>query len=337
MLKTLHLSYSAIVADDTGGATEKEGAHDFQPSTIRGDIQSLINDDIGQMMLILKQKNEPNGNKKDTQASQQWQEAKIGTLPTIAKQSSFPTMYRDHLYSSLYETYFAVLLNQYKHPDAQIVAHPNGIMHSPDFEFHGCHTLNADLFGSDASMLIEYKPTYPSEETLLQMFRLIHESHKQFAVLCYGNPLEASNEHCLVKHYQKSKGCKRHKVQSRDGIRVILLRNDNDIQDGQLAEMTVLPPKYIDTRWVLVINPSENCLYLCEHGRIQENDNTQYYIAEGVKADTSQLTLMKHPVVFGKQSHTACILQCPDDNIDLTDHLDRITEHISQLDVDISL
>lgn len=332
MLKTLHLSYSAIVADTEGGATEKEGGHDFQPSTIRGDIESLINDDTQQMILILKQKKKENKEKKDNPTQADWQEGKICPLPNTVKQSSFPTMYKNHLYSSLYEAYFAVLLQQYKHADADIIAHPHGIMHSPDFEFHNSITLNAELFSDNTPLFIEYKPTYPSEETLLHAFQLIHTSRQRFVLICYGNPLHTSNEHCLVKQYQKSKGCKRQKIQATDGIRVIILRNDNDISDEQLANMTILPPKYIDTRWVLAVNVIENCLYLCEHGRIAESDGTQYYIAEGVKADTSQLTLMKHPVLSDKGSHTACIIQGIDDDVDLTDHLAIITEHVTNLE-----
>ena len=326
MLKTLHLKYSAIVADNAGGATEKEGEHDFQPSTIRGDVQSLINDDTQEMLLILKRKNAAQ-NKKQTQY--EWEEGKICPLPSTAKQSSFPTMYKSHLYSSLYEAYFAVLLDQYKHTDSHITPHPNGIMQPPDFEFHNVATLHPTIFGDETSVYIEYKPTYPSEQTILHTFRLLYTLGRQTAMICYGNPLELTNDHCMTKEYSKSKGCKRQKVQTRDGVKVILIKCAEDCQS--LEQMSVVPPQYIDTRWVFAINPLDKCMHLCEHGRLLDEDDNTYYIADGVKAETSHLSLMKHPVLCNKETHTACVLQCADEDIDLAHQLKTITNHVTIL------
>lgn len=326
MLKTLRVTYSAIIGDKAGGAIEKEGEHDFQPSTVRGDVQSLIEGNTQQLMLVVKDQQTKKCQKTQLPA-EGWQPSKICSLPSTAKQSAFPTIHRSHLYSSLYEAYFSIMISQHKHADSAMTIHPNGIMQYPDFEYTNASTLQSDLFADDESVYMEYKPTHPSEETLLQTFRAINKSNMRFGMICYGNPLEFSNKHCLVTKYDRSKGCKRQKMQLTSGVKVILIKS----QTEELStDLTVVPPQNIDTRWVLTRNGSIGSLCLCEHGRLLDEATGGYYIAEGVKADTSDITLMKHPVVCRGETHTACILQHTADDIDLEQSLNSITMHVTE-------
>ena len=294
-------------------------------TSIQGEAEQLLDSDA-RFVIKLSTRCPP------TSSGEEWQQSDSFELASGVDQTCFPTFYNDHVFSSLYESYLAILMEQMTLSVLQY--HPNGIMQFPDFYLEPASRLIPEL--GDTGIFVEYKPSFPSESTISQAFKFLSKSDQKCMLIAYGNPLNVEKQAELVYTSLKEQLTNENKCRGtgKNGLKwLVVQRPPESVTDDVMQSMTVVPAEYLCDNWLLGIVHGEIGLY--RYGR-KIVEGLKCAIATLLKSQPTQ-HLLKRLVICTKKHRkkrfTACILRSYDTDTDFEGITALLTQHVLNLPV----
>ena len=291
-------------------------------ASIQGSPDSLLDNDA---KIVIRCLNTPT----PIEPVEDWQLAETFEVSPNVDQTCLPTYFDKHTFSSLYEAYLALLLKDL--PLSQVQYHPKGVMQFPDFYVEPASAMIPEL--DQGGIYIEYKPSFPSENTITQAFNFLF-AHKEMScmLIAYGNPLHTDVQTELTYVSLRDQSAQENKCKDKNkGLRwLVVHRPPPSTTETMLQTVTVVPPMYLSDGWLLGTVNGNVSLYPL--GRI---------VVDGLKCAIAVLSrcqptqqLLKRVITCAKNQRkkkvTACVLRSnnsDDDELPLI--LELLTQHVT--------
>lgn len=299
-------------------------------ASIQGSPDSLLNDDAKIVIRCLNTST-------PVEAVEDWQLAESFEVSPNVDQTCLPTYFDRHTFSSLYEAYLALLLKDL--PLSNVQYHPEGVMQFPDFYVEPASALIPEL--DQGGIYIEYKPSFPSENTITQAFNFLF-AHKEMScmLIAYGNPLHTDVQTELTYVSLRDQSAMENKCKDKTkGLRWLVVRRPPpSTTETMLQTVTVVPPMFLSDGWLLGTVNGNVSLYAL--GRIVVDDGLKCAIAVLLKCQPTQ-QLLKRVITCAKKSQhvteksrkkkvTACVLRSNNsDDGELPLILELLTQHVA--------